>query len=43
MNKKVFGEFREVVECYVRGSCDLDLEEELVVMPQQQEEEDGFQ
>ncbi|KAL3799804.1 hypothetical protein HJC23_010454 [Cyclotella cryptica] len=43
INKKVFGEFREVVECYVRGSCDLDWEdeedeEEFVVL-----QEDGFQ
>ena len=39
INKKVFGEFREVVDCYVRGECDLDLEEEEFVVLQ----EDGFQ
>ena len=35
ISKKVFKEFREAVDSYVRGSCDLPIEEE--------PEEDGFQ
>ena len=46
INKRVIGEFRDALESYVNGSCDLPLDEESVefeVEAETEAEADGFQ
>jgi hypothetical protein len=40
INKKVFGEFRDSLDSYVNGSCDIPSDEEAF---EAEAEEDGFQ